>query len=528
MSKAAQARIDKLHEAEQGILGSILLGHVDLDTANRAIGPGDFRHIHHQNIFAGMQIMKSSGEPDIDEVTLIVWLEHNGKLEAAGGIAYISSLADRNLPRSKAFFDRYVELVKDQSTRRATVLAAKALKNAALEPDADLDDLKVRAEHLAGSIGAVGQPREIVGPNGMKLPDMPESVLDGRLGEICQTRLKDFPVAFSWLAVLAAAGAVVRPGMSPLRSNLYVALVGPIHCGKSSAIDRANHLTDVKPPILEKLKAGSAEGMLARVGDQKGDAVLLCPDELTHLLEKAQITNASFAYILNSLFYSDTERLTIAHGKKVDFNCRLSLIGGIVDQKFDDSFGSATVAGLYDRFLFGQCPSDYEYMWRPIEGKPAFDDQIDEVTIRPDVWPARDAIAKSEGINPRLLEISIRCAGICAAVDRRGELQASDLEPAWELARYQTRVRLLLQPNPGKNYEARVALKILNHLNRHAPEGSYMVLRDVLRATHAYDFGPSTAENALKAMKFGGAVEEADDVVKGQKRRLIRLAGDCQ
>jgi hypothetical protein len=50
----------------------------------------------------------------------------------------------------------------------------------------------------------------------------------------------------------------------------------------------------------------------------------------------------------------DADQLTIARGKAVNFNARLSLVGGIVDEKFDDAFGSATTSGLYDRFLFGQ------------------------------------------------------------------------------------------------------------------------------------------------------------------------------
>jgi hypothetical protein len=350
---------------------------------------------------------------------------------------------------------------------------------------------------------------DVVSPAGVLLPDMPTTVLVGRLGELCHTKLKDFPVAFSWLAALAAASALVRAESSALRANLYVALVGPVHCGKSAAIERANYLLDVKPPFLEQLKAGSAEGLLAKIGDQQGQGILLFPDELSHLLEKTQITNASFAYILNSLFYVDANQLTIARGKAVNFNARLSLVGGIVDEKFDDAFGSATTSGLYDRFLFGQCPTGFEYLWRPIEGPPAFTDLFDEPTVCRDVWEARDGIAKAEGINPRLLEISLRAAFICAAVDGRSELNGADLNPSWELARYQTRVRVLLQPNRGQNFEAKIALKVLSYLGRHAPDGRYMKLRQVLRDTRAYDYGPSVVERAVKAMRFGGALEEA-------------------
>ena len=368
----------------------------------------------------------------------------------------------------------------------------------------------------------------VVSEEAISLPDMPQSVLDGYLGSIYNERMKDFPIAFGWLSLLAAAGVRVR-GTGPLRTNLNVALVGPPHCGKSVAIERANYYLDLKPPALAPLKSGSAEGLLAKIGDQQGRSVLLFPDELAHLLEKAQITNASFAYILNSLFYKDEDTITVARGKVVHFNCRLSIIGGVIDVKFDDSFGSASTGGLYDRFLFGQCPTGYSYLWRPIEGPPAFSNTFTEPRVNGDVWEARNHIVKTENLNPRVLEIALRTALICAAADGRAELRAADLEPAWELARYQSRVRMLLQPNAGKNFEGRVALKILHYLGRHAPNGEWLPVRQVLRLTRAYDFGPSIAEHALNAMRFGGAIEEMSDTVgRGQKRRLIRLTGESQ
>ncbi len=359
------------------------------------------------------------------------------------------------------------------------------------------------------------------------LPDMPEAVLDGRLGEICQRRLSDFPIAYAWPALLAAASALIhRQEHRTIPANLYVALVGPAHSGKSSAIERANFLLDVKDPILKETKSGSAEGLLADIGDQQSQGVLLFPDELSHLLEKVQITNASFAYILNSLFYKEKQDLTIAHGKSVSFNCRLSLVGGIVDEKFDESFGSATTTGLYDRFLFAQCPSNFECLWRPLEGAPAVMETFDEVPVDREVWEARDHIAKTEKLNPRLLEIALRTAAICAAVDGRTRLQAADLDPAWELARYQSRVRMLLQPNPGKNFEARFALKLLAYLNRHAPDGQWVSCRKALKDVRAYDVGPSVVERAMNAMRFGGVIELMESIGgKGQKQRLIRLVG---
>jgi hypothetical protein len=92
------------------------------------------------------------------------------------------------------------------------------------------------------------------------------------------------------------------------------------------------------------------------------------------------------------------------------------------------------------------------------------------------------------------------------------------------MARYQARVRLLLKPNAGKNFEAQVAAKILNYLNRHAPEGGWMVQRQVLNATNANDYGPSVVNRAIDAMAFSGSIQQSTQPAgRGQSRRILRL-----
>jgi hypothetical protein len=129
--------------------------------------------------------------------------------------------------------------------------------------------------------------------------------------------------------------------------------------------------------------------------------------------------------------------------------------------------------------------------------------------IHPEVWTARDEIHRREKIEPRLLELCIRTAMICAAWDEKDVLRASDLEPAWELARYQQRVRQILQPNPGRNFEAMAAHKIMAYLKEHRSGERWLAWRDVLRATHVMDLGPSVASRALDALAFAGEIEQA-------------------
>ena len=182
------------------------------------------------------------------------------------------------------------------------------------------------------------QPPKFVG-----LHDMPDKVFDGWLGEICRTRMSAFPISYAWPALLTVASAMV-PQCEP-RLNLYAALVCPVGSGKSQAIDHACALLGIRPPVLMNLLSGSAEGLLRKLNEVAGGARLLSVDELCHLLEKAQIQGASFPYVLDRAYYHTEFYATMAQRQDAHFNCRLSLIGGVVDENFGDLFGSKTKGG---------------------------------------------------------------------------------------------------------------------------------------------------------------------------------------
>src|SRR5882762_8443950 len=108
-------------------------------------------------------------------------------------------------------------------------LADEATKKQITEVEAQA----ARARKIASSNGDVG------------LSDMPESVLDGRLGEICNTYMllgKRFPLAYAWPALLAVASTLAPRHHERQKLNLFVALAGPVHTGKSQTIKAAQKL----------------------------------------------------------------------------------------------------------------------------------------------------------------------------------------------------------------------------------------------------------------------------------------------
>jgi hypothetical protein len=365
--------------------------------------------------------------------------------------------------------------------------------------------------------------------------DMPASCLDGWLGEICRTRMADFPRAYAWPALLVAASVLV-PRETKSRTNLFVDLDGPIHSGKSSAFEKAFHLMSLTKPALMQLKTGSAEGLAEYTGETGGAARLLYPDELAHLLEKSMIERSSLPRFLTTAFYQDEQILTVAKRKVVTFNARLSVAGGTVDNEFGDLFGHATTGGLHDRFLFGKCPTGYQYLWQDFSEEaaafvPAGDSdamfstsghQPVPAALQGDVWQERNRWIKEIGIQPRVAEICLRCAVICASFDGRQTLTAEMLGPALELAKYQTRVRIILQPNPGENPDARCAFAIRNWLTRNAPNGQRVGRRDLYLGTHAARLGPGVFDRALLHMEFNGEIESS----KVGRTKTLRLTDE--
>jgi hypothetical protein len=387
------------------------------------------------------------------------------------------------------------------------------------------------------------------------IKDMPESVLDGWLGQICKSRmLAHFPIAYAWTTLVTVASTMVpvdltRPGM---RCNLFGCPVGPIHSGKSEAIKHAKLLLGIQSPPLLDLMAGSAEMLTSAVADAGGRPRLYSTDELGHLLEKAQIQNSSFVYLLNRAFYETGFRVRSMEQKKkeVIFNATLSVIGGVVDERFGDLFTSKTTGGFYDRFLYGLCPTGFRYFYLPFEGGPALHINQTEVSINNEAimpfaaagnqpipvaldksvfveanrWMRDDDVLKNPDCE-RIVEIAMRVATICASFDRRPILYGKDLGPALELARYQARIRHLLKPNPGKTFEGQLYHKFFEFLTMHTSDGSWVPRKELFHRTCSYEIGLPVANKTLDAMIANEDVEGLDQrpARGGPAKRLVRI-----
>jgi len=108
-------------EAEQSVLGGLMLDNTAWRAVAGILSPQDFYRQDHRLIFGAIQYLADKGSP-FDVVTLAEALEQRGKLEDAGGFAYLGVLA-RDTP-SAANVKAYAMIVLERSIDRQRQAAA--------------------------------------------------------------------------------------------------------------------------------------------------------------------------------------------------------------------------------------------------------------------------------------------------------------------------------------------------------------------------------------------------------------------
>lgn len=105
-------------EAEQAVLGSIMIDNFCQTEIMTMLNPEDFYADSHKSIFEAMGKVFNKNIP-IDFVTLVEELERNKKLELIGGVDYITFLS--NVVPSAVNFKYYCDIVKANSVRRMLI-----------------------------------------------------------------------------------------------------------------------------------------------------------------------------------------------------------------------------------------------------------------------------------------------------------------------------------------------------------------------------------------------------------------------
>ena len=133
-------------EAEQAVLGGLMVDNAAWDQVADRIAEDDFYRRDHRVIFRAMGELAEGGEP-MDVVTLSNWLKSVGQLEDAGGLPYLGALA-KDTP-SSANIKAYASIVREKSVLRQLIQAGTRVAESAYNPDGrDSAELLDHAERV--------------------------------------------------------------------------------------------------------------------------------------------------------------------------------------------------------------------------------------------------------------------------------------------------------------------------------------------------------------------------------------------
>ena len=225
-------------EAEQAVLGSVLIDQEAQTDILSSLSDEDFYSEAHRNIFKAMQNIFSKSIP-VDFVTLTSELEVEKKLESVGGIDYITYLT--NVVPSAANFKHYCDIVTANSVRRNLIRGGQKIIEDAFQ-NADEQSAMQNAEKIIFDLSQKDAS------SGLELVGKPGGVLTDVLKEISeiaenQGKMRGIPSGFrdldaitnglnkSDLILLAA-----RPGVGKTSFAMNIALNVALNEGKKVAI----------------------------------------------------------------------------------------------------------------------------------------------------------------------------------------------------------------------------------------------------------------------------------------------------
>lgn len=282
-------------EAEESVLGAVLLSEDAVNEVMDRIHPEDFYVPAHQAIFEGMRELFDTSQP-IDAVTTSEVLRRKGELEKIGGVAYLTRLVDVVPSTSNIVY--YAGIVEEHAKRRELIRAGGTVTDIAFDIDEEIASVLDRAEQAVLAVAERRSSQALleVGPMFNQVLEQIEALEE--LGSDLTGLSTGFVDLDKKLAGLQPANLVViagRPGM-----------------GKSSlALNIATNAASTGKPIaifsLEMSKEEIVQRILSSVG--KVDSMKLRSGQLGPLWQK--VVDAAGKMYKAPIYIDDSPVVTV-------------------------------------------------------------------------------------------------------------------------------------------------------------------------------------------------------------------------
>jgi replicative DNA helicase len=122
-------------ESEMMVLGCMLTSINALNIAADSLTETDFYYNEHQIVFLSLKAAYCADKP-ADIHLMAEELKRLGKLDAVGGVSYLTALAQ--YAGTSAYIEEYVELIRNKSILRRMITAAQNIEKSALEDPPDV------------------------------------------------------------------------------------------------------------------------------------------------------------------------------------------------------------------------------------------------------------------------------------------------------------------------------------------------------------------------------------------------------
>lgn len=131
-------------EAEESVLGGILIENSAIDRALELITPDDFYRDAHRKIMQAMINLNQRSEP-IDLVTLHEELKRTNQLQEVGGASALAEIAEKVPTAANVAY--YARIVREKSILRGLIHTATEIATRGYESGGNVDQLLDEAEH---------------------------------------------------------------------------------------------------------------------------------------------------------------------------------------------------------------------------------------------------------------------------------------------------------------------------------------------------------------------------------------------
>ena len=259
-------------EAEESVIGAILLSEDAVNEVMDRIHPADFYVPAHQAIYEAMRELFDGSQP-IDAVTVSEVLRRRGELEKIGGVSYLARLVDIVPSTSNVVY--YADIVEEHAKRRELIRAGSAVTDFAFSIDDEIAIVMDRAEQ---AVLGVADKRSA------------QTLLEvGPMFSVVLEQIEALEALGSDMTGLATGFTDIDRKLAGLQSANLVVIAARPAMGKSSlALNIATNVASQGDPVaifsLEMSKEEIVQRILSSVG--KVDSMKLRSGQLGALWQR--------------------------------------------------------------------------------------------------------------------------------------------------------------------------------------------------------------------------------------------------